>query len=101
MSSGNDMMTEGGGEITQRRSGVTLTNSDGTIILGADGSISGDLTNGGAIAGAWTERNGQYCRTLTAPERLAGTLCQDVRFNDDGTVSFLRGAAGDVTFDMS
>ncbi len=84
--------TNSGGALAERLSGATLTNDRSTIVLGADGSMSG------SVEGAWTERNGQFCRTLTAPARLAGTICQPVRFNDDGTVTFIGGAGGDVTY---
>jgi hypothetical protein len=80
------------GSLTAQLSGTTLTNDRSTIVLGADGSMSG------SVEGAWTERDGQFCRTLTAPARLAGTICQPVRFNDDGTVTFIGGAGGDVTY---
>lgn len=84
------------GSLTARLSGKTLTNDrGGMIVLGADGSMSG------TVEGAWTERDGQFCRTVTAPARLAGTLCQDVRFNADGTVSFLQGATGTATWEIS
>jgi hypothetical protein len=85
--------------LTAQLSGKTLTNENGTIVLGADGSMSGAIP-AGEVAGAWTVRNGQYCRTLTAPARFAGTLCQEVRFNDD-TVTFVGGVSGDSTYTMS
>jgi hypothetical protein len=88
------------GTITERLAGRTLTNENGTIVLGADGSVSGSI-RAGELAGAWTERNGQYCRTFTAPERVVGTRCQDVRFNADGTVTFLGGVGGDTTWQIS
>lgn len=86
--------------LTERLSGKTLTNENATILLGADGRVSGTI-RAGELVGAWTERDGQYCRTFTAPERVAGTLCQDVRFNADGTVTFLGGVAGDTTWTMN
>lgn len=85
------------GSLTAALSGRTLTNENATVVLGADGRVSGSI-RAGELNGSWTERNGQYCRTFTAPERVAGTLCQDVRFNDDGTVTFLGGTGGDTTW---
>lgn len=82
--------------LTARLSGKTLTNeTGGTIVLGADGSLSG------VVEDAWTERDGQFCRTLTSPARLAGTLCQNVCFDDEGTVTFLTGAGGDTPWTIS
>jgi hypothetical protein len=87
--------------LTAQLSGKTLTADNGAVIfLGADGSVSGAIP-AGEVEGAWTERNGQYCRTFTAPQRIAGSLCQDVRFNADGTVTFLGGVGGDTTWQIS
>ncbi|MHA7829357.1 MAG: hypothetical protein ACX93P_17575 [Roseovarius sp.] len=77
-------------------SGQTGVHESGTTVtLHEDGRISGQDHNGQAIAGVWDVRDGRYCRTITAPESLAGTNCQDVEFDgnratfitDDGTES--------------
>lgn len=71
--------------------GRTLVNDNGSIDVNRDGTLSG------LVQGAWTVRDGQWCRTLTAPARLAGTACQDATLNGDGTVT-IAGVNGPVTW---
>ena len=78
--------SDGAGSLTAALSGRTLTNESGSLRLAANGSLSGTV-GGNALTGAWTERNGQFCRTIAEPARLVGTACQDVIFNNDGTVT--------------
>lgn len=80
-------------------SGRTLSNDNGEINLGTNGRMSGTV-RGAPFAGAWTVRNEQFCRTITQPARVAGTECQDVTFNDDGTVT-IDGVNGPVTWALS
>jgi hypothetical protein len=80
-------------------SGRTLSNDNGEINLGTDGRMSGTV-RGAPLAGAWTVRNKQFCRTITQPARVAGTECQDVTFNDDGTIT-IDGVNGPVTWALS
>lgn len=56
--------------------GKPLTRGDMTVTLNPDGTITGS-----GFEGTWEERDGKYCRTLTKPERLAGTECQTVTVN--------------------
>lgn len=56
----------------------TLVSGDTTVVLGSDGTISGS-----GIEGVWEERDGKYCRTLTKPERFAGTECQVATVDGD------------------
>jgi hypothetical protein len=85
--------------LTAALSGRTLTSGSTEIVLGADGSLSG-MAGTAALSGTWTETNGQFCRTLTAPSRLVGTQCQDVTFNGDGTLT-IDGVNGPVTYTIS
>ncbi|MCV6585144.1 MAG: hypothetical protein OIF47_06380 [Marinibacterium sp.] len=59
-------------------SGKTLTSGSTTIMLGSDGTISGD-----GVAGTWEIRDGKFCRTLTQPESLQGSECQTVTLDGD------------------
>jgi hypothetical protein len=88
-----------GGDLTSALSGRTLVNDVGTITLGADGRMTGAV-RGAPFAGAWVERNGQFCRTITQPARLVGTECQDVTFNGDGTIT-IDGVNGPVTWTLT
>jgi hypothetical protein len=72
--------------ITAAVSGRTLVAGETTINAGADGSLTGTLANGNALEGGWTVRDGQWCRTLTAPAAIAGTACQDAELGD-GTLT--------------
>lgn len=66
--------------ITQAISGKRLVAPRGDFIdVGADGRVTGMVgpDQSVALSGIWEIRNGQWCRTLTAPASLAGTACQD------------------------
>lgn len=64
--------------------GKTLTNETGArITFGKDGTLSGTGLNG-----VWWVSDDQVCRTLVAPERMAGTTCQKVALTED-RVTFL------------
>lgn len=54
--------------------GKTLVAKNTQITLGADGSLSGKVGKD-ALQGSWTISKGQFCRTITAPARLAGKAC--------------------------
>lgn len=54
----------------------TLISGDVTVVLQSNGAVVGS-----GIEGVWEERDGKYCRTLTKPERFAGTECQVVTLN--------------------
>lgn len=58
--------------------GKTLVNGKTEVTLKRNGSLVGT-----GIKGAWQERNGKYCRTLTKPKKFAGTECQVVSLNGD------------------
>ena len=86
--------------LTARLSGQTGVHDSGTTItLHEDGRLSGQNPSGDAIVGVWTVRDGRFCRTITAPDRLAGTNCQDVEFNGN-EVTFIRDDNTTSTFVM-
>ena len=58
-------------------SGKTGTNANSTIAFNEDGTLSGSVT------GTWEARGGQFCRTITSPESVAGTACQDAEVDGD------------------
>jgi len=64
-------------------SGRTLTLGANRINVGADGTLSGSAANGAAILGAWSIRNGKWCRTLSSPEAMAGSACQRLAIEAD------------------
>ncbi len=76
------------GTATQSTNAPTwLSIVDKTLLNGADGETEVVLRSNGTIGGnedivgTWEERDGKYCRTLTEPERFAGTECQMVTLN--------------------
>ena len=86
--------------LKSRLSGMTAVHEAGTTItLHPDGRVTGQTAGGSEIAGAWDVRNGQYCRTLSSPEQIAGTSCQDVVF-EGKQVSFIRADGTPSTFTM-
>lgn len=60
--------------ITQKFAGATFTNLDNGTVVNAN--ADGTLTGGGGLSGTWAIKNGQWCRTLTAPAAYAGSECQ-------------------------
>jgi hypothetical protein len=74
-------------------SGKALTAKGAKLLVGADGTLSGTVGKGDGLTGTWEVRDGRFCRTITAPERLAGTACQTATIaggtltltRDDGT----------------
>lgn len=85
--------------LTAAISGKTLVSEGGEFTLGSNGSLTGmsGPNRDTEVTGAWEIRDGRYCRTITQPERLAGTACQDITLNDDGTVT-IDGINGPVVF---
>lgn len=65
--------------------GKTWEREDGnvTMIASADGALTG-TTSAGDLLGTWEIRNGEFCRTLSSPERAAGSACQEMELTDDG-----------------
>lgn len=63
----------------------TLVREDGnvTIFAASDGTLTG-TSAAGDLLGTWEIRNGQWCRTLSAPQRAAGSACQDMSLTDGG-----------------
>ena len=62
-------------DLKKALSGKSLTNDSGTITLRRNGKIKAKR-----FEGAWTVRDGKFCRTITKPEKIAGTECQEVKF---------------------
>lgn len=58
--------------------GRTLVQGKSSILMGADGKMTGKIgkTGNETLTGTWSVKKGQLCRTITAPERLAGKDCQ-------------------------
>jgi hypothetical protein len=58
--------------------GRTLVQGKSRIEMNADGTMTGMIGKTGkeALSGTWSVRKGKLCRTITAPERLAGSECQ-------------------------
>jgi hypothetical protein len=68
--------------------GKTLTAKNTKIVLGPDGAMSGKVGKD-TLAGSWSVKGDKMCRTITAPERLAGSACQAVVLSD-GKLSVTR-----------
>ncbi|SDO61703.1 hypothetical protein SAMN05216196_10790 [Lutimaribacter pacificus] len=73
--------------LTAAISGKSIVAGSGAVVnVAPNGSLTGTLPNGTELEGAWTVRDGDFCRTLTAPDNLAGTKCQEAELGD-GTVT--------------
>lgn len=81
-------------------SGKTLTHPDVTILVSANGQLSGTESDGTNLVGTWTIIDGQWCRTLTAPVSFAGTACQDVSIAGD-QATFTRAGGSSITYTIS
>lgn len=71
--------------------GMTLQLQEGNRMAGRAGP-NGDVL----LDGFWEIREGQFCRTVTAPAQMAGTECQDITI--DGETATLVGRDGPTTF---
>lgn len=78
--------------------GKTFSNDAMTVTLLNNGAMKG-LWKGKQIKGAWTIREGSFCRTVSAPAPLAGTECMTVSFNQD-VVTFVSTTGRYVTYRM-
>ncbi|GAA6198995.1 hypothetical protein NBRC116599_02190 [Aquicoccus sp. SU-CL01552] len=86
--------------LKSRLSGMNGVHETGTTItLHPNGRVTGQTAGGDEIAGAWDVRNKQYCRTISSPETIAGTSCQDVVF-EGRQVSFINADGSSSTFTM-
>jgi hypothetical protein len=65
-------------DLATELSGKTLVLDKSRIQMGADGVMSGKVGKSGKedLAGTWSVKKGKLCRTITLPERLAGSDCQ-------------------------
>lgn len=78
--------------ITAAVSGRTLTLGSSRLDVGADGTLTGVIRNGDELVGTWSVQNGQWCRTIVQPTRLAGSECQNASVgNGTFTVDGLQG----------
>lgn len=75
--------------------GKNLVMGKTEIRLNADGKMTGKVGKDGdeVLTGVWSIDKGNFCRTITAPKRLAGQACQKAAIKgkvftltrDDGT----------------
>lgn len=76
--------------ITDAISGKTVKAERGdTVKFHKNGRLTGMIgpQQDIELLGAWTIRDGRYCRTIEKPASFAGTACQDITVNGDGTVT--------------
>lgn len=81
--------------------GKTFGDDQTTMVIAADGKISGKFQND-KIIGAWKWSNGYFCRNVNVGQRAMGNDCQVVK-TDSTEVSFTRqkgkgNVAGPYTF---
>ncbi len=73
--------------ITAAVSGKTIVSGNTKFSIGSNGSLSGIGPDGVTeFKGAWTVRDGKWCRTFTEPATFAGTECQEAVLGD-GTIT--------------
>lgn len=75
--------------LTEALAGKTLTSGNNSLVLSKDGRLTGVLGGKDKLVGAWTIRDGKYCRTISEPKRFEGTACQSVKI-DGKVVTFIR-----------
>ena len=88
----------GADPITTAIAGKSITSAGAVIKLRKNGKLSGTMKNGTKLAGAWTVRDGKFCRTLTAPEAAAGTACQQAVLGN-GTIT-ITGKQGPIVWEI-
>ena len=86
--------------ITEALSGKTIKSATSNVefTFNSNGSLKGKAgpNQGLDIEGTWKVEDGNFCRTLTTPRRMAGTLCQKITMGD-GAVT-LSGPNGTVRY---
>lgn len=84
--------------LTQQLVGKTLTNQNTKIQLQEFNRMIGRSGPAGdvIIDGFWEVREGRFCRTLTLPEQIAGTECQDVTI--EGETATFQTSSGPVSY---
>lgn len=82
-------------------SGKSLLAPNAQLKLARNGKLSGAVGKDLKVAleGAWTVRDGKFCRTLELPAHLVGTECQKAVLNADGTVT-IDGVRGPVIYQI-
>ncbi len=69
--------------------GKTLTGNGATLVIGADGKLSGKLKDGRKVAGAWVWNKRFWCRNLVVGGEKLPQDCQTVSL-DGNQVTFTR-----------
>ncbi len=77
--------------IAAQLSGRTLVNvaNGARISANADGTLVGE-----GVEGTWHIKDGEWCRTIVKPEKIAGSLCQGLSIN--GVTMTLARADGSI-----
>ena len=75
-------------------SGKTLVNGKPKFKAHRNGRLTGS-SGSTKFKGAWTIRDGSWCRTITEPKEAAGTLCQQTVLGN-GTITITGGNGPDV-----
>ena len=86
-------------EITAEQvAGKTLTGSDKSKFeISADGALTGVTGKGDALAGTWEVKDGDWCRTIKEPARLAGSACQAASIKGS-TLTLIRDDGSSIKF---
>ncbi|QCO54724.1 hypothetical protein EOK75_02300 [Pseudorhodobacter turbinis] len=77
--------------IKQAISGKTIVSGTAEIKLSKNGRMTGKAGST-TYKGAWTVRDGKFCRTITEPKKWAGTECQPTKLG--GGIISLTGRNG-------
>lgn len=80
-------------------SGRTLVHDTNTVTINPNGTFAGRLSDGSDMAGTWQIRDGKWCRTLSAPARLAGSACQDLSI-EGNQATFTRADGSSITYSI-
>lgn len=84
--------------ITQAISGKTIVSENAQFTMGTNGSLNGETSGGTTFKGAWTVRDGQFCRTISEPASFVGTECQKAELGD-GTIT-ITGRNGPIVYSI-
>ena len=76
-------------KVRQAIAGKTLVHGKFKVKAHRNGRLTGS-DGSRKFKGAWTIKEGHWCRTLTEPKEAAGTLCQITKLGD-GTLTITGG----------
>lgn len=92
-------LSSGGALAEVDLTGKTLTAKNASITLEVGGKLSGTV-GGSDLSGTWEIKDGKMCRTISKPEKFAGSECQGLKIQGN-EVEFTRKDGSTITYKIN